>query len=139
MSFDFSQLPNGITGTRNNPKIAGQFKSACYLVARKIGFEVKKFWKHGESKTHNGDFTYDNYHAAFFSKKELQLLVLCNAAYPVIAFTQESTFLEKEFIDVPHLAKKFREFTEFFPLEASYLNQDIDKNSENSFLSLLDG
>jgi hypothetical protein len=138
MNFDFNKLPKGISGAIETPELVGQFKSACYLVARETGFSVKAFWGRGKSKTHNGSFTYDNYHATYLEAKELSVWTLCNAIYPVVAFTEETAFLEKEFVDNPLLAKTFSEITEFLPLDVAYLNQRVYKGLESNLLSLLD-
>ena len=112
----------------------GEFKTACYYVARVLGFRIVEAWKRGEDKA-SGGFTYDNYHAALLETSRGKVWVLCNAGFPFLAFVAAP--LDKCFVDMPQLAKRFVQTTEFRPFSANYLNRAFSKEQNLGLLMLL--
>jgi hypothetical protein len=91
-------------------------KRACYHVARQTGGTVMQ----QESSTAAGTC---NYHAATIRYPTHSVAVLCNAHYPLIAFTDQldARFGRIHFIAAPPLAHSFVIEANFIPLDIDYL------------------
>ena len=133
MYFD-SQLTRGITHAETSVDF-GHFKTVCYHVARVLDFNLINVWKRGESKASSRSFTYDNYHAALLEMSRGRIWLLCNAGFPVLAFT--TALFDKRFVDMPQMTEEFSQIGEFKPLLADYLNQPLIKEPNSNFLALL--
>ncbi|HEY0739748.1 MAG TPA: hypothetical protein VGD69_32785 [Herpetosiphonaceae bacterium] len=117
------QLPPGITGFYRlhhdppPPSVDEQaWKRACYYVARQTGGTVIRY----ES---SADQVAPNYHAVTLRYPNHTVAVLCNAHYPVLAFTDqgEARFARIHFITMARLARCFTTETSFTPLDVDYL------------------
>jgi hypothetical protein len=91
-------LPAGITCDLNVP--APHFKAACYEVAREHGAFVVGFPESVGTL---------NYYRCILRWRDVEFAVICNHAYPYIAFspTTDAEELVLEFFDQPELGKSF--------------------------------
>lgn len=122
------RLPPNITGffdKGEQPRSldARTFKQACYLVAQMDSGIVE-----GVDLNLLGR----SYFAATIRTNSDHLSVLCNSVYPFLAFVPPSSFgfefPELTFVAPTHLAAAFASATEFQPLEANWLGEDLSSD-----------
>jgi hypothetical protein len=116
-------LPPRITGffDRSEPPRTldrEAFKAACHLVA---GMD------RGSVEGLDFGLVARSYYAATVRTKTDHFSVLCNSVYPYLAFVPPSSFsfTDLEFVAPPSLAPLFSSLTEFQPLDADWLKDDL--------------
>lgn len=113
-------LPQGITGFDVPSEVlsipGSRFKAACYAVARSMGGQVTSFLE--RERRHEG-----NHHSAVLGMQENAVSVLCNHAYPFLAFVPPDAYEARRLVFLPPggLGQRFTELTEFRPLDPAFL------------------
>ncbi len=121
------QFPPRITGffDRSAPPRSlnpDAFKRACYLAAQ---------WEGGSVEGIDRDLRNRNFYAANIRTSVDDVSVLCNSVHPYVAFVPARSFavgsdLELTFVEPVSLAATFLAATEFQPLDACWLNADLN-------------
>jgi hypothetical protein len=107
-------------GAQSHPRIDPKhFRSACHGVARIAKREVVRF----EEQRYPRSF-----HAATLTGHEDTISILCNIAYPWIAFTaaEDHAAGPLSFVDDDQLANALRTEIEFEPLPRRWLDAHLD-------------
>ena len=105
VDFDLDPLPPGITcGARPDGERVDltAFKAAAHYAARAAGGTVSRF---------DLDRPYTSYAHAVLDLPGSAVAVLCNRAYPAVAFSDEpdGLYLTRSYVDIPKLAAAFTE------------------------------
>lgn len=117
-------LPDGISGFHyyTEGDVAPKsdflsFKQQISAVMSAAGYKPVGYEKSGITP---------NFHVGLFSKGDVEIAVLCNAEYPVIALAERPEFCNLQFIELPELEAQLESYTSYRLLTKSQLEAGIE-------------